>query len=112
MRNAFSLTADPNTETVLTEPLAGEVGETPGALLIRLNMLYRRDGISRMYSDPNRVSRPLVRDVISEEGWTVIDSVTPARRNRTVSSTVSPPPSATLSSRCTAKAGARSTVTV
>ena len=45
MRNMFSLTADPNTDTVLTEPLAGEVGETPGVLLIRLNMLYRRDGI-------------------------------------------------------------------
>lgn len=39
MRNAFSLTADPNTATVLTEPLDGDVGDTPGALLIRLNML-------------------------------------------------------------------------
>ncbi len=50
MRNAFSLTADPNTDTVLMAPLAGEVGETPGALLIRLNMLYRRVGTDRMKS--------------------------------------------------------------
>ena len=50
MRNAFSLTADPNTDTVLMAPLAGEVGETPGVLLIRLNMLYRRVGTNRMKS--------------------------------------------------------------
>ena len=39
MRNAFSFTADPNTDTVLIAPLAGAVGDTPGALLIKLNML-------------------------------------------------------------------------
>ena len=45
MRNAFSLTADPNTETVLAVELDGEVGDTPGAFLIASNMLPRRDGI-------------------------------------------------------------------
>ena len=39
IRNVFSLTPEPNTEIVLIDPLAGEVGETPGVLLIRLNML-------------------------------------------------------------------------
>ncbi len=48
MRNAFSLTADPNTETVFTVPLPGDVGETPGVLLIKSNMLNRRVGTFRM----------------------------------------------------------------
>ena len=39
MRKAFSFTPDPNTETVLIDPPAGDVGDTPGVLLIRLNML-------------------------------------------------------------------------
>ena len=48
MRNVFSLTADPNTDTLFTVPLAGDEGDTPGVLRIRSNMLNRRDGIVRM----------------------------------------------------------------
>ena len=48
IRNMFSFTADPNTDTVLTVPLAGEDGDTPGVLRIRSNMLNRREGIVRM----------------------------------------------------------------
>jgi hypothetical protein len=48
IRNMFSFTADPNTDTVLTVPLPGEDGDTPGVLRIRSNMLNRREGIVRM----------------------------------------------------------------
>jgi hypothetical protein len=44
----FSLTADPNTDTVLTVPLDGDEGETPGVLRMKSNMLDRRVGIVRM----------------------------------------------------------------
>jgi hypothetical protein len=50
MRKAFSLTPDPKDDTVLTVPLAGEVGDTPGADLIMSNMLKRRVGIVFRYS--------------------------------------------------------------
>src|SRR5689334_13305223 len=49
MRNRFSLPPDPKAETVLTVPLDGEVGDTPGAALIESNMLNRREGIARRY---------------------------------------------------------------
>src|SRR5687767_7292248 len=65
-RNAFSLTADPKADTVLTLPLAGEVGDTPGAALMRSNMLKRRVGIVLRYSGPNRVSNPLLRASMRE----------------------------------------------
>ncbi len=45
LRPAFSLTPDPKADTVLTVPLVGEVGDTPGAALIKSNMLNRRVGI-------------------------------------------------------------------
>ena len=45
MRNRFSLPPEPNADTVLTVPLDGDVGETPGAALIKSNMLNRRVGI-------------------------------------------------------------------
>jgi hypothetical protein len=38
------LTLDPNIDTVLDVPLDGDVGDTPGVLLIKSNMLYRRVG--------------------------------------------------------------------
>ena len=45
IRNRFSLTPEPKADTVLTVPLDGDVGETPGAALIMSNMLKRRVGI-------------------------------------------------------------------
>src|SRR5919201_6521820 len=80
MRNRFSLPPEPNTDTVLTVPLDGEVGDTPGAALIKSNMLYRRVGTTPRDSGPNRVSSPLLRASMREPApWTTIDSATPAR---------------------------------
>ena len=45
MRNVFSLVPDPNAETLLVETLPGDVGDTPGAALMKSNMLKRRTGI-------------------------------------------------------------------
>ncbi len=45
IRNRFSLTPEPKAVTVLTVPLDGDVGDTPGAALIMSNMLKRRVGI-------------------------------------------------------------------
>src|SRR5919204_5607191 len=79
MRNRFSLPPEPSADMVLTEPLDGEVGDTPGAALIKSNMLYRRVGITARDSGPNRVSSPLLRTSIREaDPWTTIDSATPA----------------------------------
>ena len=39
MRNRFSLLPEPNVDMVLTEPLDGEVGDTPGAAFMKSNML-------------------------------------------------------------------------
>src|SRR4029450_10155993 len=61
MRKAFSLTPEPNADTVKVAPLAGDVGETPGAALIMSNMLERRVGMVLRYSWPKRVSNPLLR---------------------------------------------------
>src|SRR5215510_12293735 len=79
IRNMFSLTPEPNEETVLTMPLVGDVGETPGAALIKSNMLYRREGISLRYSTPKRVSKPLSLASMREPAAsTTIDSAIPA----------------------------------
>src|SRR6185312_2203272 len=87
MRNRFSLPPEPNVDMVLTDPLDGEVGDTPGAALIKSNMLYRRVGMSSMDSRPNRVSNPLLRASICEpDVWTTIDSATPASFKITVRS--------------------------
>jgi hypothetical protein len=70
MRNWFSFTLDPSTDTLVADtvvvvPLA-EVGEIPGAFLTRSNMLNRPVGIVLRSSDPNRVSSPLLRASIRE----------------------------------------------
>src|SRR5438445_7004947 len=92
-RNRFSLTPEPKADTVLTVPLAGEVGDTPGAARIKSNMLYRRVGIALRYSGPKRVSKPLsLASVREPDAWTTIDSATPATFNTTVLSRVAPAP--------------------
>src|SRR5215831_8999396 len=58
MRNRFSFVAEPNVDTLLSVPLVGEVGDTPGAALTKSNMLYRRTGIALRSSDRKRVSNP------------------------------------------------------
>ena len=54
MRNWFSLVPEPNADTVVVVPLAGEVGEIPGAALIKSNMLDRRVGIVLRSSGPKQ----------------------------------------------------------
>ena len=66
IRNWFSLVPEPNAETVVTVPLDGEVGETPGAALIESNMLDRRVGIDGRSSGPKRVLNPLSRASMRE----------------------------------------------
>src|SRR5688572_10570286 len=56
MRNRFSLTPDPNTDTVVTDPLDGDVGETPAASRIGPNMLARRLGAVVKYAGPKRLT--------------------------------------------------------
>src|SRR5688572_10233293 len=93
MRNRFSLPPDPNADTVVTVPLDGEVGDTPGAALIESNMLNRREGMVRRYSGPNRVSNPLLRASMREpESWTTTDCAIPSTCNTTVRSSVAPAP--------------------
>src|SRR6516225_2979058 len=58
-RKAFSSTPPPKTETQLLFPLEGEVGETPGAALMKSNMLYRLTGIDFICSEPNRLDSPI-----------------------------------------------------
>src|SRR4029453_16845580 len=71
MRNEFSLTPEPNTDTVFTVPLAGDVGDTPGATLRKSNMLNRRVGIVPRYSGSKRVSNPLPLASMREpDSWT------------------------------------------
>ena len=66
MRNWFSLVPEPNAEIVVTIPLDGEVGDTPGAALTKSNMLARRVGIAPMSSEPKRVPNPGFRASIRE----------------------------------------------
>src|SRR5262245_26932214 len=93
MRNMFSLTPPPNEDTVLAVPLVGEVGDTPGAALIKSNMLNRRVGIVLRYSGPNRVSNPLsLASVREPDAWTTTDSANPATFKTIVLSRVAPAP--------------------
>src|SRR5262249_24939554 len=79
MRKRFSLPPDPNADTVVTVPLDGDVGDTPGAARIASNMLNRRDGIALRYSGPKRVSKPAARASMREPiPWTTSDSSRPA----------------------------------
>src|SRR5215831_15258571 len=93
MRNRFSLPPEPNADTVLTVPLDGDVGDTPGAALIKSNILNRRVGIALRYSDPKRVSNPLSLASMREpDPSTTIDSAAPATFKITVLSRVAPRP--------------------
>ena len=72
---------------MLTVPLDGEVGDTPGAALMKSNMLNRRVGMALRYSGPKRVSNPLLRASMREpEPSTTTDSATPASFRTTVRS--------------------------
>src|SRR5436190_11290647 len=55
IRNRFSLVPDPNAEIVVTVPLDGDVGETPGTFRNGSAKLERRDGMARRSSGPKRV---------------------------------------------------------
>src|SRR4029453_13529337 len=106
--NKFSLVPEPNAETLAgeaaalidwSEPLDGEVGDTPGAALMKSTMLKRRVGIPRKSSAVKRVSTPLLRASMREpEPSTTTDSATPATFNTTVRSSVAPTPTATSAS--------------
>src|SRR5215467_7187477 len=93
MRKRFSLPPEPKADTVVTVPLDGDVGDTPGAALIASNMLNRRVGMALRYSDPKRVSNPLLRASIRDpDPWITIDSAMPANFNTTVLESVAPAP--------------------
>ena len=93
MRNRFSLPPDPKADTVLTVPLVGDVGDTPGAARIESNMLKRRVGMVLRYSGPMRVSMPLLRTSTRDpDPSTTTDSATPARASTAVLSSVVPVP--------------------
>src|SRR5688572_12218148 len=57
-RNWFSFVPEPNADTVAVVPLDGDVGDTPGAALMKSNMLARRVGMVRRSSDRKRVPNP------------------------------------------------------
>src|SRR5215471_235424 len=100
MRNRFSFVADPNVDTLLSVPLVGEVGDTPGAALTKSNILYRRTGIALRSSDRKRVSNPLLRASTRDpEPSTTIDAATPANFKMAVLSMVAPAPIVMSSSR-------------
>ena len=94
MRNWFSLVPEPNADTLWsTVPLPGEVGETPGAALMKSNMLDRRVGIALRSSGPKRVSNPRSRASMREPApSTTTDSATPASFRTAVLSMVAPAP--------------------
>jgi hypothetical protein len=56
IKNVFSLLPEPNAETLLVDTLPGDVGEIPGAALMKSNMLKRRVGRA-----PRGASRLLAR---------------------------------------------------
>src|SRR3954465_16002702 len=89
IKNAFSLVPEPNTETLLLETLPGDVGDTPGATLMKSNMLNRRVGMDWRSSRSKRVSNPGLRPSIHEpEPPTTTDSRTPATWRTTIRSSV------------------------
>src|SRR4029453_16673257 len=68
IRNKFSLVPEPNADTLAgeaaafcdwSEPLDADVGDTPGASLMKSIMLKRRVGMARKSSAVKRVSNPL-----------------------------------------------------
>jgi hypothetical protein len=64
---------------VVEVALDGDVGEIPGAALMKSNMLTRRVGILVMSSEPNRVANPVARASIRDPApSTEIDSARPA----------------------------------
>ncbi len=106
IRNWFSFVPDPNAEMVVTVPLDGEVGDTPGAALIASNMLDRRVGMTASASGPNRVPIPGLRASMREPAAsTTIDSAIPATFSTTVRSIVAPAPISMSSMRSGAKPG-------
>src|SRR5262249_25488 len=93
MRKRFSLPPDPNADTVVTVPLDGDVGDTPGAARIASNMLNRRDGIALRDSGPKRVSKPAAPPARREPiPWPPTGSPEPATFKTTVRSSVAPTP--------------------
>ena len=93
IRNWFSFVPEPKAETVVTVPLDGEVGDIPGAALMKSNMLARRVGIALRSSGPNRVPNPGSRASIrGSRPSTTIDSATPANSRTAVLSMVAPRP--------------------
>src|SRR5262249_9489533 len=60
-RKAFSSAPPPKTDTQLLVPLEAEVGDTPGAALMKSNMLYRRTGTALICSEPKRLDNPIFR---------------------------------------------------
>ena len=93
MRNRFSFVPEPNTEMVVATPLDGEVGDTPGAALMKSNMLARRVGIALMSSGPKRVPNPGFRASMREPApSTTTDSSRPASFRTAVRSMVAPAP--------------------
>src|SRR6185295_1135439 len=79
IRNWFSLVPDPNAETVVVLPLDGDVAESPGAALMKSNILARRVGIVLITSAPNRVPKPGERaSMPAPAPSTTRDSATPA----------------------------------
>src|SRR5262247_995124 len=75
-RKAFSSTPPPKTETPLLFPLEAEVADTPGAALMKSNMLYRRTGTAIICSEVKRLDSPIFR-VSSDDtdAGTLMDSV-------------------------------------
>ena len=99
MRNRFSFVPEPNTEMVVTTPLEGEVGDTPGAALTKSNILARRVGIATTSSGPNRVLKPGLRASMREPApSTTTDASTPASFSVAVRSMVAPTPMSISSS--------------
>ena len=97
MRNVFSLAPEPNAETSELV-LPWDVGEIPGAVLIRSNMLDRRVGIALMSSGPMRVPNPGFRASIREPApSTTTDAARPASCRTGVVSMVVPAPMRTSS---------------
>src|SRR3982751_6607284 len=66
IKNPFSLVPEPNTDTLLLAALPGEVGDTPGATLMKSNMLNRRVGMDWKSSRSKRVSNPPLRASMRE----------------------------------------------
>src|SRR4029453_4825633 len=102
IRNRFSLVPEPNAETLAgeaaalidgSEPLDGDVGDPPGAALMKSIMLKRRVGTARKASPPKRVLNPRFRASMRDPGpSTTTDSATPASFSTAVRSMVAPTP--------------------